>query len=195
MTEKVLVFGGSLGSGYTLNRLLPQIGAGDLMEADAAAIVVNHLIWNYAPVPVKGWYQFPKGPSAEFRDAVDGEQILTGSGLLVPYITYPYVARQNGSHILRLMPDEDEDPDEIGIDLLFRSASTAFGSGTVGVLLSGSGDDGVYGLRRIREAGGKTLVHDYREAGGEMNKTAIQEGLADGVFRIQDFRRCLTQYL
>jgi len=46
------------------------------------------------------------------------------------------------------------------IDVLFESAADVYGSDLVGVILTGANDDGARGLRRIKEAGGTTIVQD-----------------------------------
>ncbi len=46
------------------------------------------------------------------------------------------------------------------VDLLMKSAADSYGRQAVGVLLSGMGSDGAEGLKKIREAGGKTIVQD-----------------------------------
>jgi two-component system chemotaxis response regulator CheB len=46
------------------------------------------------------------------------------------------------------------------VDLLCQSAARVFGSFTIGILLSGMGNDGTEGLKAIREAGGHTLAQD-----------------------------------
>jgi two-component system chemotaxis response regulator CheB len=50
------------------------------------------------------------------------------------------------------------------IDPLFRTAAHAYGARCIGVLLSGTLDDGVAGLAAIKAAGGLAIVQDPKEA-------------------------------
>ena len=50
------------------------------------------------------------------------------------------------------------------IDVMFTSAADAYGSGTIGVVLTGANDDGARGLSDIVKRGGRALVQDPRTA-------------------------------
>jgi two-component system chemotaxis response regulator CheB len=61
---------------------------------------------------------------------------------------------------LALSVDEPVHYSRPSIDVLFESAADALGARVVGLLLSGSSEDGAAGLARIARAGGVALVQD-----------------------------------
>ncbi|MET0790659.1 MAG: chemotaxis protein CheB [Polyangiaceae bacterium] len=72
------------------------------------------------------------------------------------------------------------------IDVLFESASYAFGSGVIGVLLTGANQDGTRGLLRIKERGGYVIVQDPKSAESDfMPKHAIKNVAADRVLPLE----------
>lgn len=73
------------------------------------------------------------------------------------------------------------------IDVLFRSASTAFGSRAIGVVLSGMLDDGTAGLWAIKDKKGLALVQDPGEAAFDsMPNSAISNVQVDFVGGVQE---------
>ncbi len=70
---------------------------------------------------------------------------------------------------------------------LLSSVAEVYGQGSIGIILTGMGKDGVAGIRMIREAGGKTIAQDESTSiVFGMPKEAIDLGCIDMVATIQD---------
>src|SRR4029079_5256000 len=66
------------------------------------------------------------------------------------------------------------------VDYFFRSLAEDLGSRSIGIVLSGTGTDGTFGLKAIKEAGGITLAQDPATAKYQgMPLSAIESGWAD----------------
>ncbi len=61
---------------------------------------------------------------------------------------------------VQLNQDTPEHSCRPAVDVMFRSAAQIYGAGTLAVILTGMGQDGLLGCQAIREAGGQILVQD-----------------------------------
>jgi two-component system CheB/CheR fusion protein len=81
------------------------------------------------------------------------------------------------------------------VDRLFSSLAESEGSRAVGIVLSGAGSDGTEGLRKIKAAGGLTIVEDPDSAASSgMPQSAIDAGLADAVLTAQAIPQALLRF-
>jgi two-component system chemotaxis response regulator CheB len=90
------------------------------------------------------------------RTAVDGEPLVLGEILVAPPDRHLVVA---DGHVA-LTHDPPEHGLRPSVDVLFRSASAAYDGRTIGVVLTGTLDDGSAGLATIKRAGGGAIVQD-----------------------------------
>jgi two-component system chemotaxis response regulator CheB len=78
------------------------------------------------------------------------------------------------------------------IDVLFESASDAYGDRLIGIVLTGANQDGAAGLARIKARGGVAIVQDPLEAEAPaMPAAALAATSADAVLPIADIGRFL----
>lgn len=94
------------------------------------------------------------------RHAEDGEAIEPGRICVAPPDHHLLVQRGRA----RLSRGPRENGVRPAIDPLFRSAARWYGPRTIGVVLSGTLDDGSAGLLAIRERGGEAIVQDPDDA-------------------------------
>ena len=92
--------------------------------------------------------------------ALDDEPLLHGRIYVAPPGRHLLVKRAS----VRAVNGPNENGHRPAVDPLFRSAARAHGRRTIGVVLSGSLDDGTAGLYTIKRHGGAALVQDPKEA-------------------------------
>ena len=82
--------------------------------------------------------------------------------------------------VLHLMPPAAAHGVHLPIDYFFRSLAQDQGSRSIGIVLSGTGTDGTFGLKAIKEAGGITFAQDPASAKYDgMPRSALDSGWAD----------------
>ncbi|MBK7862620.1 MAG: PAS domain-containing protein [Archangiaceae bacterium] len=114
-------------------------------------------------------------------DAVDGAAVRPGQ----VYVASPQaeLALLHGTLQLMTLPPEAA---RLPIDYFMRALAADLGPRAVGVVLSGTGSDGTFGLEAIKQAGGITFAQDPASAAhGDMPRSASESGFADFTLPIE----------
>ncbi len=150
-----VVIGGSAGSVEALSVLLPALPAG----LQAAVLVVLHLPRNRPSLLCN---IFRSRCALPLREAEDKEPIVPGTVYFAPP---DYHLLVDDGPALALSVDAPVHYSRPSIDVLFESAADAYGSGLIGMLLSGANQDGARGLATIEARGGMAVVQEPDSAG------------------------------
>jgi two-component system chemotaxis response regulator CheB len=118
----------------------------------------------------------------DVREALHGEALAPGRVLLAPGGRHMKVARGDGGVIAELSDEPPENACRPAADPLFRTSAAVWGAGTLGVVLTGMGRDGLEGARAIVAAGGAVIVQDeFTSTIWGMPGHVARAGLADAV--------------
>lgn len=105
----------------------------------------------------------------EVKEAENGDILEYGKAFIAPG-GYHMTLRKNGEEVkIEISKRCAEDKYVPSVDKLFLSASQVFADATLGVVLTGMGNDGKEGAIAIKKAGGKVIA--------ESEKTAIVYGM------------------
>ena len=127
--------------------------------------------------------------SLRVKEAVSGDRLSPGMVLVAPGQQHMGVAVKDGAYFARVGVVAGVSLQR-SIDVLFQSCATSAPKNTVGVILTGAGSDGAAGLRKMRDAGGRTIAQDEAtSAVFEMPRHAIQQGAAEFVLPLQGMAR------
>ena len=116
------------------------------------------------------------------REAYAGAVVRPSEVWVAPGGYHMEVRREDGTVKLWTHQGPPENSCRPAVDVLFRSVAQTFGSGSVAVVLTGMGQDGLRGCEHIREAGGRILVQDEGSSVvWGMPGAVAQAGLADRI--------------
>jgi two-component system, chemotaxis family, protein-glutamate methylesterase/glutaminase len=161
----IIVIGASAGGLQALNELVDCLPR-NLPAVCLAVLHIAHGRDSAIPSILNG------RDTLAVKFAENGERMRHGALLLAPTGRHLVVERDR----VRLSGGPRENFWRPSIDVLFRTAAVQHRSRVVGVVLSGSLDDGIAGLTAVRTCGGQALVQDPAEAScPEMPQAALRQ--------------------
>jgi two-component system chemotaxis response regulator CheB len=133
-----------------------------------------------------------RSSALEVRYAEDGDPLRSGQVLVAPPDRHLVVEPGR----VRVTAGPRENRFRPAIDPLFRSVAQVFGPSAVGVLLTGSLDDGTSGLDVIKRLGGIAVVQDPADAlFPEMPQSAIDHVAVDHVVPLVEMGPLLIELM
>lgn len=169
--KKVIVIGSSTGGPAALEDLFKQLPA----NFPVPILVAQHLPLSFTPSLVE---RLNRVSAIKVSEAKNNEIIELNRAYIIPGDSH-FFLYEPGPRIALLATQDLQKP---SVDMGFTSVAEHFGPGTIGVVLSGMGEDGVIGAKAVKQLGGTILVQD--EATSVifgMPKRVIESGFFDEV--------------
>lgn len=182
--SKVVVIGASTGGPKVVQYILSQIPE----DLDAGILVVQHM-----PKEFTGKFAERLDETSNFivKEAKDGEIIKNGTVLVAPGDYHMIV---DPSYRIRLITGPKRFGVRPAVNMTMVSASEVFGANTIGVLLTGMGHDGGFGMKTIKKRGGRTIAQDSRTAVVYgMPKAAVDLNAVDKSLSIENIPHSISE--
>jgi two-component system chemotaxis response regulator CheB len=181
---QAVVIGASSGGIKALGKILPALPA----SYSIPIIIVIHLP-DDKPSLLTG--VFRNKVKLKVKEADEKEEIVGGTIYFAPPGYHLLVEKNktfslsNEKAVLFSRPS---------IDVLFESAADTYGQGLVGILLTGANEDGALGLKKIKEAGGLTLIQNPASAEEKrMPNSGLPYVLFENILSLKKITNFLTK--
>jgi two-component system chemotaxis response regulator CheB len=181
--HEIIVMGSSAGGVEALIRVVHELPT----NLPASVFIVLHIP---AQSPSLLAEILSRSAFIKAEQPVDYQRIERGRMYVAPPDHHLLI--ENG--FMRVVRGPRENRHRPAIDPLFRSAAVAYGSQVIGVVLTGSLDDGTAGLLAIKQRGGIAVVQDPKDAlYPDMPKSALAHVNVDYCLPIAQIGQTLAQ--
>jgi len=151
-TEKVVVVGASTGGTEALREFL------EALPQDCPSVaIVQHMPERFTAAFAQRLNGLCR---ITVKEATDGDSMLRGQALIAPGNMHMLLKRSGARYYVEVKDGPLVRRHRPSVDVLFRSAARYAGKNTVGVIMTGMGDDGAHGMLEMKEAGAYTIAQD-----------------------------------
>ena len=168
---------------------ISQLISGLTADCPCALIILQHMSQTHRSMLVE---ILARATSLQVVEAQHGITPKAGHVYVVP--ASHHAELKDGA--ISLLPAQPEVSPKPCINQFFISLAAEKGESAVGILLSGTGSDGVTGLRAIQAAGGFTITQQPESAKYDgMPRNAIEAGVADHILSPAEIAQTLPRLL
>lgn len=151
-TEKVVAVGASTGGTEALRCFLQGL-PGDC----PGLVVVQHMPEKFTASFAERLDQLC---SISVKEAEDGDCVIRGQALIAPGNKHLLLKRSGARYYVEVKDGPLVSRHRPSVDVLFRSTARYAGKNSLGLIMTGMGDDGARGMLEMKEAGAYTIAQD-----------------------------------
>jgi two-component system chemotaxis response regulator CheB len=183
----IVLIGVSTGGPNALAHILPKISK----DIGVPILIVQHM----PAVFTKSLSESLSAKCAiKVKEAVHGEIIEPNTAYIAPGGKHMgLVSGSNGQKVVQITEDPPENFCRPAVDYLFRSVANNFPGQAMAVILTGMGNDGMSGLRQLKQHGCYVIAQDETSCVVYgMPKAAMDAGLTDIVLPLETIADQIT---
>jgi two-component system chemotaxis response regulator CheB len=187
LAPQVLAIASSTGGPNALAEVLPALPA----NLGVPVVVVQHM----PPIFTRCLAERLDGKcQLKVVESQGGEKLLAGHIYIAPGNFHLELVRDADGVRTKLTSEPPENSCRPAADVLFRSVARVFGPSTLGVVLTGMGQDGMLGAREIIDAGGRILAQSGPTCVvWGMPKAVEEAGLCEAVVPLNEMAAAIVQ--
>ena len=130
------------------------------------------------------------------KEAQEGDSVIPGQALLAPGNYHMELRRSGARYYVSLNQEPPVNRHRPAVDPMFRSVAKYAGANSVGVILTGMGNDGAAGMLEMKKCGAYNLAQDEASCVVfGMPKEAIKAGGVDKILPLQDIPSAMLAHL
>jgi two-component system chemotaxis response regulator CheB len=180
--KKILAIGASTGGTEALKVVMAA-----LPEKIPPTVIVQHI----PPVFSKAFAdRLNELCPFEVKEAEDGDELRPSRVLIAPGGKQMKIQQTSKGLCVRITDDEPVNRHKPSVDYLFYSVASIVGKNSVGVILTGMGNDGAKGLLDMKKKGSKTIAQDENTSVVYgMPKVAFEIGAVEKVAPLENISK------
>jgi two-component system chemotaxis response regulator CheB len=169
---RIVAIGVSTGGPQALQYVLPQLPK----NFPGTILIVQHMPEGFTEMFSR---RLEEICAITVKEVQSGDLLLAGRALICPGNRHLKVKRLPLGDVAVLNDEPRMNGHRPSVDVLFKSVAEEFGGKSIGVLMTGMGEDGAQGMGLIKAAGGMTIAQSEESCVVfGMPKAAIERGFA-----------------
>ncbi len=186
--DKVICIGASTGGPEAVKQVL------NYLDIPRTAIVITQ---HMPPRFIRAFAErLNKNSRYIIETSYDGAPLLAGRCYVACGDSHTTIQKKGKELICKLVDSDRVNGHQPAVDVLFHSAAESLGDASVGILLTGMGNDGAVGLKAMHDKGAITMAQDeHSSAVWGMPGSAVRLDAVDAILPLNCIGDCLTELL
>ncbi len=172
---KIVIIGSSTGGPPVVEDIVSKLSP----NFSASLIIAQHMPGSFTPNFAK---RLNDRSPIDISEGKEGMEVQPGKGIVAPGSTHTHLQKILTTTKIFLSLEPVQNTLYPSIDVIMSSAASIFGPETLGIVLTGMGNDGLLGSKFIKASGGITIAQDLGEAVlASMPRALIETKTADHI--------------